>query len=115
MQTDEEKRHVFASQDGMIVAIPYKSFKNGTSFRDAIPIKKYIDDLLSQQRKQVREQIVGDSTLLTIDPEIRSGVVCIGGTRIPASSVLEWFLKGKTLQEVLEMYPALEDVLDYLK
>jgi uncharacterized protein (DUF433 family) len=44
---------------------------------------------------------------LAINPSIRFGKVCIKGTRIAVSDVLNWFASGMTEKEILEDYPYL--------
>ncbi len=46
---------------------------------------------------------------ITIDPEVMSGQPCIRGLRIPVSLVLRLLAHGKTVIEILEDYPELEE------
>ena len=44
---------------------------------------------------------------ITTDPKILHGKVCIKGTRIPVSIVLDNLAAGLTAQNIIESYPAL--------
>ncbi len=46
---------------------------------------------------------------ITIDPEIMSGQPCIRGLRIPVPLILRLLATGKTVSNILEDYPELED------
>ncbi len=46
---------------------------------------------------------------ITIDPEVMSGQPCIRGLRIPVSLVLRLLAHGKTILQILEDYPELEE------
>lgn len=49
---------------------------------------------------------------LSADPAILAGVVCIRGTRIPVTLILDALAGGETMEDLLRGYPALtrEDV-----
>ena len=42
------------------------------------------------------------------DPEIMHGAVCIAGTRVPVSVVLDSLAAGATIEEILDQYPSLQ-------
>lgn len=46
---------------------------------------------------------------ITINPEVMSGQPCIRGLRIPVSLILRLLAKGKTILQILEDYPELEE------
>ncbi|MBE0523874.1 MAG: DUF433 domain-containing protein [ANME-2 cluster archaeon] len=46
---------------------------------------------------------------ITIDPEVMSGQPCIRGLRIPVPLVLRLLASGKTIPQILEDYPELEE------
>lgn len=46
---------------------------------------------------------------ITFDPKIMQGQACIRGMRIPVSLVVNLVAHGKTHEEILEEYPALEE------
>ncbi len=46
---------------------------------------------------------------ITINPEIMSGQPCIRGLRIPVSLILRLLARGKTILQILEDYPELEE------
>ncbi len=46
---------------------------------------------------------------ITIDPEVMSGQPCIRGLRIPLSLILRLLARGKTILQILEDYPDLEE------
>jgi uncharacterized protein (DUF433 family) len=43
---------------------------------------------------------------LATDPGIMHGVVCLKGTRIPVSVVLDNLAAGETAQRIMEQYPS---------
>ena len=45
---------------------------------------------------------------LTTDLEIMHGVVCLKGTRIPASVVLDNLAAGATAQKIMDQYPSVK-------
>jgi len=47
---------------------------------------------------------------ISINPDIRFGKPCIKGTRITVADILLWLAAGMTTQEILEDYPALEEI-----
>jgi uncharacterized protein (DUF433 family) len=47
---------------------------------------------------------------ISIDPEIRFGKPCIKGTRIAVTDILQWLASGMTHEEILDDYPALQDI-----
>ncbi|GAP71731.1 hypothetical protein AGMMS49982_16270 [Bacteroidia bacterium] len=47
---------------------------------------------------------------IVINPNIRFGKPCIVGTRIAVSDILQWLASGMTFQEIIDNYPALQDV-----
>jgi uncharacterized protein (DUF433 family) len=51
-------------------------------------------------------------TRITTDPQVCHGKVCIKGTRIMVSVVLDNLAAGRSAQEIVELYPTLrlEDV-----
>jgi uncharacterized protein (DUF433 family) len=50
------------------------------------------------------------SSYISIDPDIRFGKPCIKGTRIAVADILQWLASGMTSQEIIDDYPALQDV-----
>ena len=46
---------------------------------------------------------------ITVDPEIMGGQPCIRGMRIPVSLIIRLIAAGKTVKEILEDYPELEE------
>ena len=44
---------------------------------------------------------------ITWDPEILHGAVCLSGTRIPVSVVLDSLAANETRERILEQYPSL--------
>ncbi len=46
---------------------------------------------------------------ITINPEVMSGQPCIRGLRIPVSLILRLLARGKTILQILEDYPELEE------
>jgi uncharacterized protein (DUF433 family) len=46
---------------------------------------------------------------ITIDPEVMSGQPCIRGLRIPVPIILRLLAKGRTISNILEDYPELEE------
>jgi uncharacterized protein (DUF433 family) len=49
-------------------------------------------------------------TLTQFDPDIRFGKPCIKGTRIAVTDILQWLASGMTHEEILDDYPALQDI-----
>ena len=47
-----------------------------------------------------------DSTLVSRDPEIMSGVLCFAGTRVPVKSLFEYLDGSSSLEEFLEDFPS---------
>ena len=49
---------------------------------------------------------------ITVDPLVRHGQACIGGTRIPVSVVLDNLAAGVPVPEIVQSYPSLthEDI-----
>ena len=45
---------------------------------------------------------------ITADPEVMHGAVCLRGTRIPVSVVLDNLAAGETPARILEQYPSLK-------
>lgn len=45
---------------------------------------------------------------ITADPEIMHGAVCVRGTRVPVSVVLDNLAAGATAEEILRNYPSLK-------
>lgn len=50
------------------------------------------------------------ATYITINPEIRFGKPCIKGTRIAVTDILQWLASGMSNEEILNDYPALQEV-----
>ncbi len=46
---------------------------------------------------------------VTVDPEVMAGKPVIKGTRIPVYVILEMLGEGKTMAEIIEVYPDLEE------
>jgi len=46
---------------------------------------------------------------ITVDPEVMGGQPCIRGLRIPVSLIIRLIASGKTVKEILEDYPELEE------
>jgi len=57
------------------------------------------------------------NTIVKIDPEIMSGTPCFAGTRVPASTLLDYFEGSAALDEFLEDFPTVsrEQALAYLE
>jgi len=58
------------------------------------------------------------SELISVDPKICHGQVCIKGTRIPVHQIIRMLANGDKIEELLEDYPfiKIEDIyacLDY--
>jgi uncharacterized protein (DUF433 family) len=51
--------------------------------------------------------MVANSSLISINPEIRFGKPCISGTRICVTDILQWLASGMTIEEILIDYPKL--------
>lgn len=49
-----------------------------------------------------------DLDRVTVDPEVMGGVPCIGGLRIPVSTVVEMTVDGMSYQEIIDEVPLLE-------
>ncbi|MDR1096817.1 MAG: DUF433 domain-containing protein [Tannerella sp.] len=47
---------------------------------------------------------------ISINPGIRFGKPCIKDTRIAVTDILQWLASGMTHEEILEDYPALQDI-----
>jgi uncharacterized protein (DUF433 family) len=45
---------------------------------------------------------------ISSDPGIMHGVVCLKGTRIPVSVVLDNLAAGETIQRIMEQYPSVK-------
>jgi len=45
---------------------------------------------------------------ITTDPKIMHGAVCLHGTRIPVSVVLDNLAAGETQEQILQQYPSLK-------
>jgi uncharacterized protein (DUF433 family) len=48
------------------------------------------------------------ASLISINPERRSGKPCIKGTRIAVVDILQWFASGRTQEEIPVDYPSLK-------
>ncbi len=46
---------------------------------------------------------------ITLDPEVMGGQPCIRGLRIPVSMIIKLIASGKTVKEIIENYPELEE------
>ncbi|KAF5411462.1 MAG: hypothetical protein C5S43_03290 [Candidatus Methanocomedens sp.] len=46
---------------------------------------------------------------ITIDPEVMSGQPCIRGLRIPVPLILRLLASGKTILQILDDYPEIEE------
>ena len=46
---------------------------------------------------------------IIVDPDIMVGKPVIKGTRIPVYVILEFFESGNTIEDILDMYPDLEE------
>jgi len=55
-------------------------------------------------------------TRITIDPEIMGGKPCIRGMRVTVGTIVGFIATGKTVENILEEYPYLEneDVMEAL-
>jgi len=47
---------------------------------------------------------------ISINSEIRFGKPCIRGTRIAVTDILQWMASGMSREEILDDYPALQDI-----
>jgi uncharacterized protein (DUF433 family) len=45
---------------------------------------------------------------IEVDPEIMSGVPVFSGTRVPVAALFDYLMKGSSLEEFLECFPAVE-------
>lgn len=45
---------------------------------------------------------------LSTDPDVMHGVVCLKGTRIPVSVVLDNLAAGATAQKIMDQYPSVK-------
>jgi uncharacterized protein (DUF433 family) len=52
---------------------------------------------------------MADLSLITIDPEVRSGKPCVRGTRMTVGDVLSYLAAGMTHQELLFDFPYLSE------
>ena len=50
------------------------------------------------------------ASYISISPNIRFGKPCIRGTRIAVSDILQWLASGMSREEILNDYPALQDI-----
>ncbi len=46
---------------------------------------------------------------ITTDPEVMGGQPCIRGMRIPVSLIIRLVASGKTVKDILDDYPELEE------
>ncbi|MCD6220475.1 DUF433 domain-containing protein [Candidatus Calescamantes bacterium] len=46
---------------------------------------------------------------ITFNPRIMGGQACIRGMRIPVATIIKLIAKGKSVPEILEEYPDLEE------
>ena len=46
---------------------------------------------------------------IVVDPKIMGGQPCIRGLRVPVSLIVRLIVAGKTIREILEDYPELEE------
>jgi len=55
-------------------------------------------------------------TRITIDPEVMGGKPCIRGMRVTVGTIVGFIATGKTVENILEEYPYLEneDVMEAL-
>ena len=44
---------------------------------------------------------------VTSDPEIMGGMPCVGGTRVPAETILDYIRHGSGVEEIVGDYPYL--------
>jgi uncharacterized protein (DUF433 family) len=47
---------------------------------------------------------------ISINPDIRFGKPCITGTRIAVTDILQWLASGMSYKEILDDYPALQEI-----
>jgi uncharacterized protein (DUF433 family) len=47
---------------------------------------------------------------ISINPDIRFGKPCITGTRIAITDILQWLASGMSYKEILDDYPALQEI-----
>jgi len=50
------------------------------------------------------------TSYISINSDIRFGKPCIRGTRIAVTDILQWMASGMSYEEILDDYPALQDV-----
>ncbi|GHT60686.1 hypothetical protein AGMMS50239_10120 [Bacteroidia bacterium] len=50
------------------------------------------------------------ASYISINPEIRFGKPCVKGTRITVADILQWLAAGMSLEEILNDYPALQEI-----
>jgi uncharacterized protein (DUF433 family) len=50
------------------------------------------------------------ASYISINSDIRFGKPCIRGTRIAVTDILQWMASGMSHEEILNDYPALQDV-----
>ena len=46
-----------------------------------------------------------NNSIITIDPEIQSGMPVFSGTRVPVKSLFDYISTGSTIENYLEDYP----------
>ena len=51
--------------------------------------------------------MVANSSLISINSDVRSGKPCVLGTRIAVSDILQWLASGMSIEEILDDYPSL--------
>lgn len=49
-----------------------------------------------------------DSSLVSRDPEVMSGVLCFAGTRVPVKNLFDYLEGGATLEGFLEDFPSIQ-------
>jgi uncharacterized protein (DUF433 family) len=50
---------------------------------------------------------MSSSDLVTVDPEILSGVPVFKGTRVPVKSLFEYLERGYTVEQFVECFPSM--------
>jgi uncharacterized protein (DUF433 family) len=46
------------------------------------------------------------SSIVTLDPEIRSGALCFSGTRVPVKTLFDYLEGSSSLEDFLEDFPS---------
>lgn len=56
----------------------------------------------------ITTEITMDSRIVSSDPEIRSGVLCFTGTRVPVQNLFDYLEGSSSLADFLEDFPSVK-------